>query len=30
MDCLAKFTKGDTVIITYKRGNQIKTTKLTF
>ncbi len=30
MGCLAKFKKGDTVLITYKRGEKIKTTKLTF
>jgi hypothetical protein len=30
MGCLAKFHKGDTVLITYKRGDQIRTTKLTF
>jgi len=30
MGCLATHQKGDTVIITYKRGNQVKTTNLTF
>jgi len=30
MGCLAKFKKGDTVIVTYKRGDQVKTTQLTF